>query len=115
MPSLIGSRILRLEDEPLLRGKGRFVDDIPLPGVLHAGVAVAALQIARRRRGAPRLIGIAVLGGLVLKIVLEAPWASTLAHPRGWNIAVAPLAHAAGALSGALLHTLLHTRLKPRR
>lgn len=78
-----------------------------LSGVLHAGVAVAALQIARRRRGAPRLIGIAVLGGLVLKIVLEAPWASTLAHPRGWNIAVAPLAHAAGALAGALLHTLM--------
>ena len=26
--STIGSRITRLEDEPLLRGKGRFVDDI---------------------------------------------------------------------------------------
>jgi carbon-monoxide dehydrogenase large subunit len=35
MPSLIGSRITRLEDEPLLRGKGRFVDDITLPGLLH--------------------------------------------------------------------------------
>ncbi len=35
MPSLIGSRITRLEDEPLLRGKGRFVDDIALPGLLH--------------------------------------------------------------------------------
>ena len=34
--SLIGSRITRLEDEPLLRGQGRFVDDIALPGVLHA-------------------------------------------------------------------------------
>ena len=38
MTSLIGSRVQRLEDEPLLRGKGRFVDDIALPGVLHAGV-----------------------------------------------------------------------------
>jgi aerobic carbon-monoxide dehydrogenase large subunit len=36
MPSLIGSRVPRLEDEPLLRGKGRFVDDIVVPGVLHA-------------------------------------------------------------------------------
>ncbi len=36
MPSVIGSRITRLEDEPLLRGKGRFVDDIALPGVWHA-------------------------------------------------------------------------------
>ena len=35
MPSLIGSRIKRIEDEPLLRGQGRFVDDIALPGVLH--------------------------------------------------------------------------------
>jgi carbon-monoxide dehydrogenase large subunit len=35
MPSLIGSRITRLEDEPLLRGNGRFVDDIALPGLLH--------------------------------------------------------------------------------
>src|SRR5262245_18826954 len=35
MPSLIGSRITRLEDEPLLRGRGRFVDDIALPGLLH--------------------------------------------------------------------------------
>ena len=36
MPPLIGSRITRLEDEPLLRGRGRFVDDIAMPGVWHA-------------------------------------------------------------------------------
>ncbi|MEX2035692.1 MAG: hypothetical protein WEA28_10920, partial [Xanthobacteraceae bacterium] len=36
MPPLIGSRIRRIEDEPLLRGRGRFVDDIALPGVWHA-------------------------------------------------------------------------------
>ena len=36
MPSLIGSRILRLEDEPLLRGRGRFVDDLVVPGLLHS-------------------------------------------------------------------------------
>jgi rhomboid family GlyGly-CTERM serine protease len=81
-----------------------------LSGVLHAGVAIAALQVVRRRHGWPRAIGAAVLGGLALKIVLEAPWASTLAHPRGWNIAVAPLAHAAGAVAGALLHSLLNPR-----
>ncbi len=34
--SIIGSRITRLEDEPLLRGKGRFVDDIAVPGAWHA-------------------------------------------------------------------------------
>src|SRR5712691_7053695 len=36
MPPLIGSRIPRLEDEALLRGRGRFVDDIAVAGVLHA-------------------------------------------------------------------------------
>src|SRR5262245_27129694 len=36
MPPLIGARVKRLEDEPLLRGRGRFVDDIMLPGVWHA-------------------------------------------------------------------------------
>jgi aerobic carbon-monoxide dehydrogenase large subunit len=36
MPGLIGARIPRLEDRPLLTGRGRFVDDIALPGLLHA-------------------------------------------------------------------------------
>src|SRR3954453_23796661 len=36
MPSLIGSRIPRLEDRPLLTGQGRFIDDISIPGMLHA-------------------------------------------------------------------------------
>jgi len=35
MSSIIGSSILRLEDEPLLRGNGRYVDDLTVPGVLH--------------------------------------------------------------------------------
>ena len=35
MPSLIGSRVSRLEDDALLRGRGRFVDDIVVPGVLQ--------------------------------------------------------------------------------
>ena len=35
MTTTIGSRITRLEDEPLLRGRGRFVDDIAMPGVWH--------------------------------------------------------------------------------
>jgi carbon-monoxide dehydrogenase large subunit len=36
MRSLIGASIPRLEDGPLLTGAGRFVDDIRLPGLLHA-------------------------------------------------------------------------------
>ena len=34
--SLIGRSIARLEDDALLRGRGRFVGDIYLPGLLHA-------------------------------------------------------------------------------
>lgn len=78
-----------------------------LSGVLHAGVAVAALWIARAEAGRQRTIALAVLGGLALKIVLEEPWAGPLAHPAGWDIAVAPLAHAAGALAGAAMVLLL--------
>jgi len=33
---LVGRAVARLEDEPLLRGEGRFVDDIRLPGMRHA-------------------------------------------------------------------------------
>lgn len=34
--TLIGTRVCRIEDEPLLKGEARFVDDIELPGLLHA-------------------------------------------------------------------------------
>jgi carbon-monoxide dehydrogenase large subunit len=36
LSQLIGSRVTRLEDEPLLRGRGRFVDDIAVAGMRHA-------------------------------------------------------------------------------
>jgi rhomboid family GlyGly-CTERM serine protease len=71
-----------------------------LSGVLHAGVAVGATVLVRQRTGRARWIGVAVLLGLALKIVLERPWAGALSHPAGWDIAIAPLAHAAGALTG---------------
>src|SRR4051812_9799783 len=35
MTPLIGEKVLRLEDEPLLTGKARFVDDIDLPEAQH--------------------------------------------------------------------------------
>lgn len=35
-PPLLGQRLKRVEDGPLLRGQGRFVDDIRLLGLLHA-------------------------------------------------------------------------------
>src|SRR5215469_4150879 len=36
MPPLIGARIPRVEDDALLRGRGRFVDDLAVGGVLQA-------------------------------------------------------------------------------
>jgi len=36
MRNLIGLSIPRIEDEPLVRGAGCFIDDIHVPGLLHA-------------------------------------------------------------------------------
>jgi rhomboid family GlyGly-CTERM serine protease len=71
-----------------------------LSGVLHAGVAVAAVHLLLRDTGARRAIGAAVLAGLAIKVVGEEPWGAVLRHPTGWDIAVAPLAHATGLLAG---------------
>lgn len=76
-----------------------------LSGVLHAGVAVAACvllrQSPRRRR-----IGAFVLAGLAAKVLLEQPWLGPVQRWSGWDIAVAPLAHATGALTGLVAATL---------
>jgi carbon-monoxide dehydrogenase large subunit len=37
MASLIGAPVLRVEDPPLLRGERRYIDDVVVPDVLHAG------------------------------------------------------------------------------
>ena len=44
--SLIGKPVKRLEDPALLRGAGRFVDDIHLPGMLHAAFVRSPLAHA---------------------------------------------------------------------
>ena len=44
---LVGSRISRKEDPRLLTGRGRYVDDIVVPGMLH--VAFARSDLARGR------------------------------------------------------------------
>ena len=72
-----------------------------LSGVLHGGVAVVALTMLARGTTGQRVVGVAVLAGLCAKIVSEAPWGPALRHPPGWDIAIAPLAHATGALAGA--------------
>ena len=46
---LMGQRMLRVEDGPLLRGRGRFADDIRLPGLLHAAFLRSPHAHARLR------------------------------------------------------------------
>jgi rhomboid family GlyGly-CTERM serine protease len=85
-----------------------------LSGVLHAGVAVAALWLLVHHRGRPRAVGAALLAGLALKVVLEDPLGAPLARPAGWDIAIAPLAHASGALAGALIGGAAAACARPR-
>ncbi len=73
-----------------------------LSGVLHAGVAVAALELLLRRRGRQRSIGALIALGLALKLALEDPLGPALQTVAGWDIALAPFAHLSGALSGLL-------------
>ena len=69
-----------------------------LSGVLHAGVAAAALWLAAEAQGARRFVALATLAGLGVKLLSERPWGDTLVADGA--LTVAPLAHAAGALAG---------------
>ncbi len=73
-----------------------------LSGVLHAGVAVVAVWLLC---AAPRVRGLGglLLGGLLLKVGIEAPWREALVASPGLGIAVAPLAHATGVVAGAVM------------
>lgn len=73
-----------------------------LSGVLHAGVVAAALWLVVRERGQRQLIGVAILGVVLIKIIGEAPWGPAVQTRDGWDIAVAPFAHASGAFCGLL-------------
>jgi len=69
--STIGARVLRLEDRALVTGRGRFVDDIPAPGVLAAAFARSPHPRALVRgidlsaaRAAPGVIAVLTLDDL---------------------------------------------------
>jgi len=84
-----------------------------LSGVLHAGVAVVAVHLLIAGSSSQRRVASIMLVVLVAKVLHEAPWQGALQHREGWDIAIAPLAHATGALSGAICATiaeLLHRR-----
>jgi rhomboid family GlyGly-CTERM serine protease len=85
-----------------------------LSGVLHAGVAAVAVHLLVAGPRARRLVAAALLAGLCFKVVGETPWGPVVTRPPGWDIAVAPLAHASGALAG-LLCALACLAFPPRR
>ena len=71
-----------------------------LSGVLHAGVAVVACHLVFAGGAMRRTLGLAIVGGLALKVIAEAPWTGPLHHVSGWDFAIAPAAHASGLLAG---------------
>lgn len=73
-----------------------------LSGLLHGGVAVVVLWLLVQERGRRRAIGAMVGLGLAAKLWLEQPWGPVLRPAAGWDIALAPLAHATGAAAGLL-------------
>lgn len=87
-----------------------------LSGVLHAGVAVAAVHLIANGPRARRLIGAAILIGLVAKVLSESPWGPAVVQRAGWDIGIAPFAHACGTLAGlacALGAWALGFRIRP--
>jgi rhomboid family GlyGly-CTERM serine protease len=73
-----------------------------LSGVLHAGVAICAVSACGEPDRRARFVGWALLAGLALKVLIEAPWSRPLQHSATLGITVVPMAHAAGAVLGLL-------------
>jgi rhomboid family GlyGly-CTERM serine protease len=73
-----------------------------LSGVVHAGVAIVIVYVLVTGNRKQRLVGAAVFTGFVAKLLSESPWGEVLRHPAGWDIAVAPVVHATGAIAGAV-------------
>lgn len=80
-----------------------------LSGVLHAGVVIAGVHLAWRAAGPHRLIGVGLLVGIAWKSLAEQPWGEPLRHAAGWDIALAPLAHATGAIAGLACAVLVES------
>ena len=81
-----------------------------LSGVLHAGIMVAAWHLVHAARRRPRIIGGALMLGMAVKLLTETPWGPALRHPPDWDIAIAPIAHATGAIGGLLCAVLIDRR-----
>lgn len=78
-----------------------------LSGVLHAGVIVVCVHLMFQGTSTQRRVGWTTLLVVIAKVLLEAPWQGPLSHPAEWDIAVAPMAHASGVVSGLFMGLLM--------
>lgn len=79
-----------------------------LSGVLHAAAAIAACTLlARRTERRDRWVGGLLSAGLLVKLLTEQPWGPATPRVEGYDFALAPLAHASGALAGLLAWVLV--------
>ena len=85
-----------------------------LSGLLHAGVAITAIELLSRH-GRERLVGTLLGAGLLAKLTLEAPLGPALRQVDGWDIAIAPAAHLSGVLAGAICALALRAWASRRR
>ena len=68
-----------------------------MSGVVHAGVAIVCVHLLFAGH---RWLGGAMLAGELLKVLSEAPWGAAVRQEPGWDIAIAPFAHATGLAAG---------------
>ncbi|MFO1341410.1 MAG: rhombosortase [Burkholderiaceae bacterium] len=77
-------------------------------GLLHASAPIAgATLLPPRDEPRGRFIGALLCAGLLLKVLLEAPWAGATRTVAGWDFELAPAAHASGLLAGWLAWALV--------
>lgn len=78
---------------------------IGMSGVLHAGVAIVAIQQIELAHNRERqFMGWGLLIALGIKILMENPWSHILIQPTGSDITVAPWSHLSGSVLGVILY-----------
>jgi len=91
-------------------------------GLNQVAAKVAIAEVPPLWQAAVRSLGGAVLVFLwarlrgIAKVLSESPWGPSVVHRAGWDIGIAPFAHASGTLAGlacALGAWVLGSRIRP--
>ena len=85
-----------------------------MSGLLHAGIAVAAIWGVATLEPKTRRVAEALIAALLIKLLYEQPWDEAPTQAGSWGAPSAPLAHAAGALAGLACAGLALARGSPR-